>query len=554
VKFTPGAAGTRTAAIHIASNDVNENPFDITLTGTGFSAGAAQEIVVEQPAGTNISDGGSRDFGSVLLGSNTSRQFTILNIGGANLTGLAITRYGAHAADFTAGVLSNTTLAPGTSATFTLTFAPAAGGTRSAAIRIASNDADENPFDISLNGQGEVINTNVTTIPSSGNASPYPSSLSVSGITGTVTALRVKLNGLTHTWPDDMDVFLVSPAGQVCVLMSDAGGSNAVTNCNLVFEDAAAVAIPDDSAITSGNYRPTDYETGESLPPGGSGSIGTNLLALAGGNVNGDWKLFVSDDTSGDSGSIASWSLLFTTIAPEIAVEQPAGTNLSDGSASIALGSVNVGSSSSVFTFTIRNIGTANLTGLAITKNGSNSSDFTVGNPGITTLAPGNSTTFAVTFIPAATGSRSAAIHIASNDADENPFDINLTGTGVATAIQTWRQTHFGSVGNTGDGADLNDFDKDGLANILEFAFGLNPKQNSAGLLPQPQKTSNNFVISFIQPAGVSGVAYGAEWSQTLLPGSWTAVADTGTLPQHIFSVSIGTKTKLYMRLKVTGQ
>jgi hypothetical protein len=33
VKFTPKALGARTAAMHIASNDVNENPFDIGLTG-----------------------------------------------------------------------------------------------------------------------------------------------------------------------------------------------------------------------------------------------------------------------------------------------------------------------------------------------------------------------------------------------------------------------------------------------------------------------------------------------------------------------------------------
>ena len=57
--------------------------------------------------------------------------------------------------------------------------------------------------------------------------------------------------------------------------------------------------------------------------------------------------------------------------------------------------------------------------------------EFTVGLPGKKALAPGASTTFKVTFKPAAAGSRIAVIKIASNDSNENPFDIKLTGTGI---------------------------------------------------------------------------------------------------------------------------
>jgi hypothetical protein len=133
----------------------------------------------------------------------------------------------------------------------------------------------------------------------------------------------------------------------------------------------------------------------------------------------------------------------------------------------------------------------------------------------------------------------------------------HVSGNPVSGALSLWRQTHFGSPDNSGDGADLNDFDKDGIPNFIEFAFGLDPTKDSAGLLPRPQRSGNDFVVSFAQPAGVSGIAYGAEWSQTLLAGSWTAVTDTGNTvaspPQHTFSVPTGTKTKLYMRLKVTS-
>jgi M6 family metalloprotease-like protein/uncharacterized repeat protein (TIGR02543 family) len=123
--------------------------------------------------------------------------------------------------------------------------------------------------------------------------------------------------------------------------------------------------------------------------------------------------------------------VVFTSTAtPEIAVEQPVETDLGDGTSTIDFGAVNHGSSSPL-TFTIRNTGTANLTGLSISNTGTHSADYTVGAPGATTLAPGASTTFTVTFSPGGSGTRSAALQIASNDFDENPFDINLTGSGV---------------------------------------------------------------------------------------------------------------------------
>jgi len=133
----------------------------------------------------------------------------------------------------------------------------------------------------------------------------------------------------------------------------------------------------------------------------------------------------------------------------------------------------------------------------------------------------------------------------------DNDSDVPLS------SIESWRQLYFGAPDNTGDGADLNDFDQDGIQNLLEFAFGLDPKQNSTGQIPTPQETGGNFVLAFTQPADVAGITYGAEWSETLAPGSWTDVPDTGNTaaspPEHIFSVPVGTKTNLFMRLKVTN-
>jgi Tol biopolymer transport system component len=116
--------------------------------------------------------------------------------------------------------------------------------------------------------------------------------------------------------------------------------------------------------------------------------------------------------------------------APEIVVQQPVGTNLTDGSAKNNFGSVALGSTGAAVTFTIKNTGKATLSGLAVSKTGTHKNDFIVSPLGKTSLTAGISTTFTIKFKPSAAGPRNAAIHIQSNDADENPFDVNLTGAG----------------------------------------------------------------------------------------------------------------------------
>ena len=57
---------------------------------------------------------------------------------------------------------------------------------------------------------------------------PYPANIAVSGLSGTVLKVTLKLNGLTHTFPSDIDVLLVGPGGQNAIVMSDVGDGNAV--------------------------------------------------------------------------------------------------------------------------------------------------------------------------------------------------------------------------------------------------------------------------------------------------------------------------------------
>ena len=57
--------------------------------------------------------------------------------------------------------------------------------------------------------------------------------------------------------------------------------------------------------------------------------------------------------------------------------------------------------------------------------------------------------------------------------------DIRATGAGLST-VQAWRVAYFGSSANSGDGADNNDFNNNGLDNLLDFAFGIDPVAGAA--------------------------------------------------------------------------
>jgi subtilisin-like proprotein convertase family protein len=154
--------------------------------------------------------------------------------------------------------------------------------------------------------------------PAPGTASPYPSQITVSGLLGSVTDVNATLTGLSHTYPDDVDVLLVGPAGQSTILMADTGGGSDVSGVNLLFSDAAAASLPDEAALASGTYKPTIGTSACSVPasfplPAPAGPYGSLLSVFNGTNPNGTWSLYVIDDDDDDTGSISGgWSLDIT--------------------------------------------------------------------------------------------------------------------------------------------------------------------------------------------------------------------------------------------------
>jgi alpha-tubulin suppressor-like RCC1 family protein len=191
---------------------------------------------------------------------------------------------------------------------------------------------------------------------------------------------------------------------------------------------------------------------------------------------------------------------------------------------------------------------TAGGTSVTITgKNFAGATSVTIGNVVATSFTIENDTTITAT-TPAGTAGAASVLVIAPDGTNE----ANTLFTYLLSPIEIWRQTHFGSIANSGDGANGFDFDKDGLANLVEYAFGLVPVSGGSLQIPQAQRIGSDVVISFTQPGGVSGIIYGAEWSTTLLPGSWTPLSDTGVGSTHTFSVPVEGNTKMFLRLRVT--
>lgn len=162
---------------------------------------------------------------------------------------------------------------------------------------------------------------------------------------------------------------------------------------------------------------------------GGWQCSGLNLLP--GGFVRARGRT-VSGHANASSGLIEQ--IVPLEFVPEIVVEQPLGHSLTNGS-SQSLGAVNVGGNTSLG-FTIRNTGNAFLTEVAITIDGPDADLFTLTTEPAAFMEPlGGYGNFTVRCSPTSSGLKTATLHFASNDADENPFDIILTALAQGTPV-----------------------------------------------------------------------------------------------------------------------
>ncbi len=208
VDFTPTTTGTQTATVRL---DVFNNSTFLTesfyfqITGEGGAPASIIEIRGDDNivVTTTVTPGDNTDFGNVTLGNTNTRLYTVKNIGSADLDVTSIFIPGGPT-DFSIilPVALPNTLAPNTSFSFQVKFAPTAAATRNATIAIANSDAN---FAFQVSGVGVVASSNMdvtgngtsiangSTAVSSGDGTLFPDTdITGSGVDHTFT---IKNNG-----------------------------------------------------------------------------------------------------------------------------------------------------------------------------------------------------------------------------------------------------------------------------------------------------------------------------------------------------------------------
>jgi fibronectin type 3 domain-containing protein len=137
VVFAPTSAGNVTGSISLVSNAPN-TPLAIATSGSGIASTPSLS------ASTS-----SLNFGSVLVGSNSSLGVTLTNTGNANVTISSVLVTGAGFTSSGAG--ANTTVTPGQTAVLNVMFAPSATGSVAGSVAVTSNAAG---VSIALAGSG----------------------------------------------------------------------------------------------------------------------------------------------------------------------------------------------------------------------------------------------------------------------------------------------------------------------------------------------------------------------------------------------------------------
>lgn len=496
VVFNPSALGNRNATINIASDDLNENPYNFAIQGTGGDPeinlqGNAVSIV---NGDTTPSAADWTNFGTTDIASGTiTRTFTIQNqnVGTAPLTVNAIFFTGANPSDFSVTTAPATSVAVNGSTTFVITFNPGGTGTRSAVVSIVNNDSNENPYNFTVQGVGADPEMNVVgngvsiadgdTTPTVADWTNFGTALVAGGtINRTFTIQNTSAGNIALN------------VGSITFSGADPGEFSVTTL------PAATVAVNSSTSFVV-RFNPT------------SNGLKTATLSIANNDSNESPYDFAIQGT----GQGPEIDVLGNAISIADGDNTPSLADATDfGGTDLNLGTI-------VKTFTVKNTGSLTLTLGALTISGTHASNFTLTSGlGSASLAPGASTSFTITFNPSANGVRSAAISIVNNDDNENPYnfsiqgsgestEINITGNGVSiadgsTSTSTANYTDFGSADiNTGSVVRTFIIHNTGTTPLLISGIamsGLNPGDFTVTSAPNTSISggaSSSFSITF---------------------------------------------------------
>jgi len=151
VEFSPSSAGDKLTTITLMSDDPDgsENPYTITVQGYGETP--VSNINVRQELTPLLNGSGIYFFGHVQEFDSRTETFTIENNGTASLIISGILLTDGHTDQFVIDY-SIPPISPGSSDSFTVTFAPTYQGDKWAEVTIVSNDPDDDLYTFRVEG------------------------------------------------------------------------------------------------------------------------------------------------------------------------------------------------------------------------------------------------------------------------------------------------------------------------------------------------------------------------------------------------------------------
>lgn len=417
--------------------------------------------------------------------------------------------------------------------------------TTGAATGIVDNGATLNGT-VNPNGGATTYQFEYGTTASYGSFAPAAAASAGSG--GSDTAVNVTLNGLASGTTYFFSLTASNGAGPV------TGSQGAFTTTGTPPEPTlvtgSATSIAGTSAQLNGTVNPRGAPAFWQFEWGFTPAFGNTAPVIAGTTTSANADVPVTSTISGLlPGATIFYRLLAWRTSEASAVY---GTN--SFFTTPLLPSATAGDAVSISTTGGTLVGTVNPQGRATTwqfeygegrfdtaapaapgSAGSGSADFPV-SFSITGLAPGITIHYRVKAV----------------SSSGTTYSGTKTFTTTLPNVRTWRMQYFGTMDNAGSAHNDADPDADGVKNLLEYAFGMNPTVRDSQFQPIPTWNGSNLIISFAKPSGVSDVTYTGEVSTNLV--NWSPIANAGGGNAVTYSAPISTAGRSWMRIRVSLQ
>jgi Glycosyl hydrolase catalytic core/Concanavalin A-like lectin/glucanases superfamily/Ricin-type beta-trefoil lectin domain-like len=139
---------------------------------------------------------------------------------------------------------------------------------------------------------------------------------------------------------------------------------------------------------------------------------------------------------------------------------------------------------------------------------------------------------------------------------EESGYSAEAAAT--ASVAAAWRLQWFGTPYNIGIAADTADLDGDGIVNVLERAFNLNPTVADTNGKPAGALDGANFILTYRKSLAATDLFFQVMRSFDLIQWSTNGVTDTvvssdGSTEIHAASVPLSNGSAQFLRLQVTA-